>query len=169
MTVALPNNILLRILKSLYFDFLESDECIDISKHHCSLLHPCISISKSTSFKPIYTFRLISSNWNNVFLSMAKLDRYGSHRIVQGPHQHHSQIYTTFRKSVVLRRYRLFHDLATQHGTSPIVFSVSSFFQLTAVITRRPCTSMCGIWFWRHWWMQRIQRGDYQSLEELLW
>ena len=76
-TMTLPNSILVRILESLYADLLES-KCIDISKHHCSLLYPCISISKSTIFKPIYTYHLISSNCNKVFLSTAKLDRYGS-------------------------------------------------------------------------------------------
>ena len=115
--MALPENILARILESLYVDFLKSDECIDISKHHCSLLHPCIAISKYTTFKPIYTFRLISSNWNKVFLSTAKLDRYGFHRIAQGPHQleHNTRIYDLLRKSVVLRRYRLFRNLHAEH------------------------------------------------------
>ena len=156
MTMALPDNILVRILESLYVDFLESDES-DMSKHHCSLLYPCISISESATFKPIYTFRLISSNWNTVFLSTARLGRYDS--------------YNLHRKSVVFRRYRLFHDLDTEHGTSPIAFFLSTFLQLTITTnTRRSrCTSLRGIWFWRHWWMQRIQRGDYQSLEGLLW
>ena len=115
--MALPNDILARILECLYTDFLGSDECIDIGKHHCSLLHPCISISNSTSFKPIYTFRLISSNWNMVFLSTAKLDRHSSHRIVQGPRRPSTTyIYSLLRKSVVLRRYRIFRNLDTEHG-----------------------------------------------------
>ena len=164
--MALPNSILARILESLYADFLESDECIDISKHHCSLLHPCNSISKSTSFNPIYTFRLISLNWNNVFLSTAKLNRYGSHRIVQGSRQPRTHsIYDLLRQSVVFKRYRLFEKL--QFGTSLIVFFVSSFFQLT--ITRTRCTSMWSLWFWGHWWMRKIERGDYQSLDALGW
>ena len=144
--MALPNNLLVRILESLYVDFLESgdSECIDISKHHCSLLHPCIAISNSTTFKPIYTFRLISSNWNKVFLSTAKLDRHGSHRVVQSSQNHHTRIYNLLWKSVVFKKYRIFLDLDTQHGTSLIVFLVSSFLKLT--ITRRSrYTSMCGI------------------------
>ena len=128
-TMGLPNNFLVQILESLYFDFLESDECIDISKHHCSLLHPCISISKSTSFKPIYTFRLVSSKWNEVFLSTARLDRYGSYRIVQGPCQHATNIYDLLRQSVVFRRYRIFRKQQFEFGTSLIIFLVSSFFQ----------------------------------------
>ena len=127
--MALPNNVLVRILESLYADFLESasDECIDIGRHHCSLLHPCISISKSTTFKPIYTFRLISSNWNKIFLVTTKLDQYGSHLNVQGPHQHHTYIYGLLRKSVVFRRYRVFQNLDTKHGTSLIVSLFFSF------------------------------------------
>ena len=140
--MALPDIILARILESLYVDFLESNEGIDISKHHCSLLHPCITISKSTTFKSIYTFRLISTNWNNVFLSTAKLDRYGSHQIVQGPRQPPTRIYDILRQSVAFKRYRIFRK--QQLGTSLIVFLVSSFFQLT-ITTRSRCTSMCGI------------------------
>ena len=117
-TMALPNNILARILEILYADF-KSDDCIDIGKHHCCLLYPCISISKSTTFKPIYTFRLISSNWNKVFLSTAKLDRHASHRIVQGPPSRgrNTYIYNLLRKSVFLRRYRVFQNLDFEHGT----------------------------------------------------
>ena len=125
--MALPNSILVRILESLYADFLES-ECIDINKHHCSLLYPCISISKSTIFKPIYTYRLISSNWNKVFLSTAKLDRYGSYRIIQDSHQRRTYIYNLLRKSVILRRYRIFQNLDIEHGTSLIVSLLFSFF-----------------------------------------
>ena len=126
-TMALPNNILVQILEILYADFLASD--IDIEEHHCSLLYPCISISKSTNFKSIYTFRLISSNWNNVFLTTAELDRYASHRIVQDPLKHHSstRFYGRLRKSVVLRRYRVFRNLDTEHGT---FLTVSLFFFL---------------------------------------
>ena len=113
----LPNNILVRILESLYADFLDSDEFINIGKHHCSLLHPCISLSKSTTFKPIHTFRLVSSNWNQVFASTAKLDQNASHLIYEGPHQRHTRIYDFLRKSVVLRRYRSFENLDTEHGT----------------------------------------------------
>jgi hypothetical protein len=136
-TMALPNNILVQILKSLYADFLKSDECqgMDIGKHHCSLLYPCVSISKSTTFKPIYTFRLISSNWNNVFLNTAKLDRYASHRIVRGPHKRHTFLYNLLQKSVVFRRYRVFRNLDTEHGifltVSLIFFSDFSFFLST--------------------------------------
>ena len=126
--MALPNNILIRILKSLYADFLESDESIDIGEHHCSLLYPCVSVSKSTSFKPIHTFRLISSDWNKAFTSTANLDRYASHRIVQlqVSNKGHSVLYGLFWKSVILRRYRLFHDLGTEDGTSLIVILLSS-------------------------------------------
>lgn len=141
-TMALPNNILARVLEILYADFLESDECIDIGKHHCSLLYPCIAISKSTTFKPVYTFRLISSNWNKVFLSMAKLDRHASHRIVQGPRQTHTYIYNLLRKSVVLGRYRIFRNLDTQHGTFLIVPLIFFFFRLTIIRLSR-CS--CGI------------------------
>ena len=133
----LPDAILARILESLYVDFLaesasDDSECIDVSKHHCSLLHPCIPISKSPTFQPIYTFRLISSNWNKVFLSTAELDRYGSHRFVQGPygpHKYYDYIFHSLRKSVVFRRYRIFQNIDTQHGTSLIVFF--GFLQLT--------------------------------------
>lgn len=131
--MALPNNIVVRILESLYADFLETDECIDFSEHHCSLLHPCIPISKSASFKSIHAFRLTSSQWNKVFLCTARLGRYASHRIVEGPqlpHAYQSQtfIYRLFRKSVVLRRYRIFHNLDTEHGKSLFdPFSFSSF------------------------------------------
>ena len=122
----LPNNILARILESLYFDILEteSDE-INISEHHCSLLHPCISISKSTTFKPIYTFRLISSLWNDLFLTEAKLDRYGSHRIdqLEGSRRPPTHIYDLLRQSVLFKRYRIFHK--QQYGTSLIAFLVS--------------------------------------------
>ena len=120
-TMALPNNILVQILEILYADFLASD--IDIEEHHCSLLYPCIPVSKSTNFKSIYTFRLISSNWNNVFLTTAELDRYASHRIVQDPLKHHSstRFYGRLRKSVVLRRYRVFRNLDTEHGFRGVV------------------------------------------------
>ena len=125
--MALPNNVLVRVLESLYADFLKSDECIDIGRHHCSLLHPCISISKSTTFKPIHTFRLVSSNWNKIFLETAKLDQYGSHLIVQDPHQRHTYIYDLLRKSVVFRRYRIFQNLDTKHGNFEIVIFVFFF------------------------------------------
>ena len=147
--MALPNNILVQILESLYADFLESDECIDISKHHCSLLHPCISISKSTTFKPIYTFRLISSSWYKVFISTGRLNRYGSHRIVHGPFEDptswsiSTRIFDVLRKSVIFRRYRVFHKLPTEPGTSLIAFFVSSFCQL--IINRILCARMFGI------------------------
>ena len=140
--MALPNNILVQILESLYADFLEYDEGIDIGKHHCSLLYPCVSISKSATFKPIYTFRLISSNWNKVFLSTAKLNRYASHRVGQSPHQPSTYFYNLLRKSVVFRRYRIFRNLDTEHGTFLIVSLCSFFFQLT--ITRLSRCS-CGL------------------------
>ena len=126
----LPTNVLAQILKSLYIDFFQSDECIDIGKHHCSLLHPCISVSKSTSFNPIYTFRLVSSDWNKAFLSTAKLDRlgYDSHRTFQR-RQHdlcYATLYDLLRGSVALRRYRAFRKI--QYGTSLNILLVSSFF-----------------------------------------
>ena len=129
MDPGLPNNILARIFKFLYADFLESDDgCIDINKHHCSLLHPCIPISKSATFKQIHTFRLVLSSWNQVFLRTARLDRHPSHVIVEGPSQRNSRIYGLLWKSVVLRRYRRFRDLNIQHGTSLIVFLGFKFF-----------------------------------------
>ena len=131
--MALPNNILAQILEYLYADFLESGECFDINNNHCSLLHPCISISESTSFNPIYTFRLISSKWNKVFKSTAKLKRYSSHRIVEGPLN--AYYYDLPGQSVAFRRYRLFRR---QYGTSLVVFLVSSFFQLTLSRTMYP-------------------------------
>jgi hypothetical protein len=127
-TTALPNNILSRIFESLYVDFLESDEFrVGIGEHHCSLLHPCVSVSKSSAFKPIYTFRLISSKWNKVFLSTAKLDRYTSHQIVHGPRHYHTHIYTLLRRSVIFGRYRVFHTLDTEHSTYPVVSLVFLF------------------------------------------
>ena len=131
--MALPDNVLVQILESLYADFLES---IDIEKHHCSLLHPCISISESTSFNPIHTFRLVSSNWNKAFLVTAKLDRYGFHRIVQvqDPNHRDTYIYGALRKSVAFRRYRIFQNLDIQHGNFSdriLIFVVS--FQLDYV------------------------------------
>ena len=146
--MVLPSNILARILEILYADFLESesDECIDIRKHHCSLLYPCISISTSTNFKPVYTFRLTSSNWNKVFLSTAKHDRHASHQIVnlKGTRQPRSTyIYNSLRKSVFLRRYRVFQNLDTDHGIfliPPLIFFF--FFQLTIARSSR-CS--CGI------------------------
>ena len=159
-TRTLSLTILRRILTFLYADFLEADESISIGEHHCSLLHPCVSISTSTPFKPIYTFRLIASQWNKVFLSMARLDRYGSHQIVQGPRNYHTIIYTSLRKSVILGRYRVFHTLDTEHGT----YLVNCTWPYSFANYTRLSRCVCGIWFWRHWWMQRIHRGDHQSL-----
>ncbi|KAF8809323.1 kinase-like protein [Phlegmacium glaucopus] len=113
----LSNDILNQILQSLYADFLESDESIQAGEHHCSLLHPCVSIAKSAAFDAFYKFRLIAANWNAVFLSTAKLDRYGSHLRVHGPRNYHTSIYTLIRKSVIFRRYRVFHSLDLEHGT----------------------------------------------------
>jgi hypothetical protein len=139
--MALPNNILAQILETLYADFLESDECIDIGKHHCSLLYPCISVSESTTFKPIFTFRLISSNWNSVFRSTANLDRHASHRTVQGLRQHHTFIYNLLQKSVLLRRYRIFQNLDHEHGTFLIVslFFLSLFHLAITSFSRCSC------------------------------
>ena len=116
---ALPNNVLSRILESLYIDFLLSDETrTDISEHHCSLLHPCVSISKSAAFQPIHAFRLTSCKWNKVFLTTAKLLRYTSHQIVHDPpiKGYQTRIYTLLRKAVIFGRYRVFHTLDTEHS-----------------------------------------------------
>ncbi|KAF8809322.1 kinase-like protein [Phlegmacium glaucopus] len=111
----LTNDVLNQILQSLYADFLESDESIQAGEHHCSLLHPCVSIAKSAAFDAFYKFRLIAANWNAVFLSTAKLDRYASHLRVHGPRKYHTSIYTLIRKSVIFRTYRVFHSLDLEH------------------------------------------------------
>lgn len=142
-----PSNILVQILESLYADFLESDDChrMDIDKHHCSLLYPCISISKSTTFQSIYSFRLVSSNWNNAFLATAKLDRYASHRIVKDPLKHHTHFYRLLRKSVVLRRYRVFQNLDTEHGNLLFSYRIPFFFFLIFIYYHRFSRCSCGI------------------------
>ena len=116
-TTTLPDSILLRILESIYVDFLESVES-SISEHHCSLLHPCDSISKSTTFNVFYQFRLVASKWNRVFLGMTKLDRYGSYQIVQGPQKYQTVIHTLLRRSVIFERYRIFTTGRRQYATT---------------------------------------------------
>ena len=112
----LPNNVLSRILKFLYLDFLKSDESTTIGKHHCSLLHPCVSISKSKTFNVFCKFRLVASKWNKVFLSTAKLDQYASYG-TQDPLPSHTWIYRFLLKSVIFGKYRVFHSLDNEHGT----------------------------------------------------
>ncbi|KAF8814167.1 kinase-like protein [Phlegmacium glaucopus] len=114
---ALSDNILNQILQSLYDDFLESDESIRAGEHHCSLLHPCVSISKSSAFAVFYKFRLIAANWNAIFLSTAKLDRYGSYLPVPVPRRYRRRICTTIRKSVIFGRYRVFRAIECEKGT----------------------------------------------------
>lgn len=125
-TRRLSNNVLSRILESLYLDFLESDESTSIGEHYCSLLHPCVSISKSATFNVFYKFRLVASEWNKVFLSTAKLDQYASYG-TQSPPPSRTLIYSLLLKSVIFGRYRVFHSLDNDHGTC-LVFD---FFSVT--------------------------------------
>ena len=129
-TTTLPDSILLRILESIYADFLESVES-SISEHHCSLLHPCDLISKSTTFNVFYQFRLVASKWNQVFLGMAKRDQYASYQVVQGPQKYQTFIYTLLRRSVIFRKYRIFHTLDKEHGTYSIPIPNPFFVWLT--------------------------------------
>ena len=62
---------------------------------------------------------------------MAKRDRYASYQVVQGPQKYQTFIYTLLRRSVIFRKYRIFHTLDKEHGTYSIRIPNPFFFSLT--------------------------------------
>ena len=126
----LLTNVLKGILRSLHADLLNELE-LSSTKHHCSLLHPCISVSKSSAFKSIHNFRLVAVKWNKVFLSTAIfLDIHVSQR-EPIPLNWATHIHRALLKSSSFGRYRVCHSLDNENGTYlffSIVFTLIFFF-----------------------------------------
>lgn len=108
---SLPPKVLHLIVDHLYLCNVLQVESLE--QHYCSLSDPCRIAF--LAFSHFLSLRLVSSLWNEA-VSKVRQESSFFRRVEDAYYPHLWHVNTKVRKFVVLRYYRTYHTISSEHG-----------------------------------------------------
>jgi hypothetical protein len=110
---SLPPKVLRLIVDQLYLCNISQVESLD--QHYCSLRNPCrIAL---LGFSGFLSLRLVSSVWNDAVSKLRQTSGF-FRRVEEAYYPHLWHVSTKVRRAVLLRYYRVYCTISSEHGRS---------------------------------------------------